>query len=280
MLPFAPITLGQAVRSAESPSFVATETRHSPRTRLPPHAHENAAMSYVIEGDRSYRFGSRAFDCIPGSITCFPPASVHSSRFSDEEAHGLMVEVRSAGAAPAGLFAEPRTSSRPDIARIVYSIRREIAAPDEVRFLALESLGFELLVREVRYGRQAGGPAAWLLRAREAVHDGFRTPPSLAALAADAGVHRGQVAREFRRHFGMAVGEYVRCRRVSRAWELVIGSDLSLAEIAAECGFADQSHLTRSFRRAYGRTPGRQRREGGRSAGRSTSAAPVQDSSR
>lgn len=264
MVDFAPITLGRAVRVATSTTFVATETHHSPNTVLPAHSHENAAISFVIDGKRSYRFGSRSFDCDSRSMTFVPRGSVHRSRFSNQEGHGLILEVRLQDGVTAALFAEPHTSSSDSAAWVFDAIRREMATPDEVTPLALDSLGFELLVREIRCSKAGRGPAAWLLRIRETIHDGFKTPASLAVLAADAGVHRGQLTREFRRHFGVTIGEYIRARRASRAWDLVTRSDLSLVEIAGECGFADQSHLTRAFRRAYGTTPGRHRAEGRR----------------
>jgi AraC-like DNA-binding protein len=40
---------------------------------------------------------------------------------------------------------------------------------------------------------------------------------------------------------------------------VLLEHDVPLAEIAAHCGFADQSHFTRAFGRAYGAPPGRYR---------------------
>jgi AraC-like DNA-binding protein len=45
-------------------------------------------------------------------------------------------------------------------------------------------------------------------------------------------------------------------RRLSRA-RVLIRKGWSLAEAAAACGFADQSHMTRHFKNAYGLSPGR-----------------------
>jgi transcriptional regulator GlxA family with amidase domain len=59
----------------------------------------------------------------------------------------------------------------------------------------------------------------------------------------------------FRRVFRATVGEYVRRLRVDAAQRMLTNSDISLAQIALETGFADQSHLTRVFRRATGLTP-------------------------
>jgi transcriptional regulator GlxA family with amidase domain len=55
----------------------------------------------------------------------------------------------------------------------------------------------------------------------------------------------------------MTAGDYVRRLRLWRARDaLDCDRDSSLSEIAADCGFADQSHFTRHFRRLFGTTPG------------------------
>ena len=79
-------------------------------------------------------------------------------------------------------------------------------------------------------------------------------------LAEEVGVHPSHLARELRRTYGVSVGELVRRRRIEYALERLRSNDASLAEIAVDCGFTDQSHLTRSFRRVVGSTPGEYRR--------------------
>ena len=57
----------------------------------------------------------------------------------------------------------------------------------------------------------------------------------------------------------MSVGEYRRRRRLDYARRKLADPRLSLAEVAIDAGFADQSHLTRAFRRVTGVTPGQYR---------------------
>jgi transcriptional regulator GlxA family with amidase domain len=49
---------------------------------------------------------------------------------------------------------------------------------------------------------------------------------------------------------------WLRAVRVERAKDLLFNSSLSLSQIAYECGFSDQSHLTRVFSDSIGITPG------------------------
>ena len=65
--------------------------------------------------------------------------------------------------------------------------------------------------------------------------------------------------RFFRAATGLTFSTYVDQLRVSRAHQLLLESDLSLAEIAAETGFCDQCHMSRHIRRRFGTPPGRLR---------------------
>jgi AraC family transcriptional regulator len=96
--------------------------------------------------------------------------------------------------------------------------------------------------------------------ALELLEEHFSDGWSLPRLAAALDVHPVYLCRTFARHVGCTIGEYVRHLRTARARQLLSLSDTPLAAIAAQCGFADQSHLCRSFRRSFGTTPGRYRR--------------------
>ncbi|MBL8231400.1 MAG: helix-turn-helix domain-containing protein [Bryobacterales bacterium] len=63
--------------------------------------------------------------------------------------------------------------------------------------------------------------------------------------------------RFFRTATGLRYSAYVDHLRVSRAYQLLVESDLSLAQIAAETGYCDQCHLSRHVRRRFGTSPGR-----------------------
>jgi AraC family transcriptional regulator len=65
-------------------------------------------------------------------------------------------------------------------------------------------------------------------------------------------------ARQFRAATGLAPHQYVIMRRVERAKELLqTAADLSLAQVAADVGFSDQSQFSHHFKRLVGVTPGR-----------------------
>jgi AraC family transcriptional regulator len=84
---------------------------------------------------------------------------------------------------------------------------------------------------------------------------------STSSIAARVERHPAWLARAYRAWRGEGMGETVRRRRVERATVKLRASTAPLADIAAECGFCDQSHMNRAFRTVLGRTPLDVRRE-------------------
>jgi AraC-like DNA-binding protein len=101
-----------------------------------------------------------------------------------------------------------------------------------------------------------GGLAAWQIRKVthhiEAHLDGTIRNEELAALVRLTPSHFG---RAFRNSVGEPPHEYVIRRRIERAQGLMLSTNAKLSEIALNCGLADQSHLTRLFRRLVGESP-------------------------
>ena len=94
-------------------------------------------------------------------------------------------------------------------------------------------------------------------KAREYIETFLAEDITLDTLAALEGLSPYHFARLFREAIGQPPHQYLISRRVERAKGLLSSSRLSLAQIAIEVGFANQSHLTRHFKRLVGVTPGR-----------------------
>jgi AraC-like DNA-binding protein len=77
--------------------------------------------------------------------------------------------------------------------------------------------------------------------------------------AADNGFSREWLSRRFKRLFGVDSALFRVEARARLAWRRIVATKEPLAQIAAECGFADQAHMTRAIRRLTGRSPGRWR---------------------
>jgi AraC-like DNA-binding protein len=74
-------------------------------------------------------------------------------------------------------------------------------------------------------------------------------------LARRSGLSPSQLQREFRRLFNMTVGDYILRLRLLMARKRLRATTDAVGRIATECGFYDQAHFTRAFKKYTGQTP-------------------------
>jgi AraC-like DNA-binding protein len=94
--------------------------------------------------------------------------------------------------------------------------------------------------------------------ARDYIQSHFQDAISLHELASASHLSPFHLIRVFQRETGLPPHTYLTQARVERARALILRGQ-NLASVAAETGFADQSHLTRHFKRILGITPGQYR---------------------
>jgi AraC family transcriptional regulator len=157
----------------------------------------------------------------------------------------------------------------PAIHRAAMALAAEAARSQAGSRILVDSLACEIAVHILRRhanisfaGQAADCPLsdAQLRQVRDYVDDHLAESISLQDLASTVAVSRHHFARQFRIATGTTPHEFVLAQRVTRARRLLRRTLLPLREIATECGFADQSHMTRVFRQRLGTTPGEYRR--------------------
>lgn len=118
----------------------------------------------------------------------------------------------------------------------------------------------ELLTRHHTLGAQRPAKpvtaiAPHVHQVRDRLAADLLAPPTLAEMARMAGLSRFQLLRHFEKAYGLTPHAWLQQQRAERARGLIRGG-AGLAQAAASCGFADQSHMTRLFTRQFGFTPG------------------------
>jgi AraC-like DNA-binding protein len=99
-------------------------------------------------------------------------------------------------------------------------------------------------------------PAAKLRRVLAMIEERFLTGLGVDEMAAAIGLSGPHFVRAFKHATGETPHQYIMCRRLEKATaDLARGAD-KIATVAVDCGFFDQAHLTRCFRKKFGITPG------------------------
>jgi AraC family transcriptional regulator len=94
-----------------------------------------------------------------------------------------------------------------------------------------------------------------LQRAIDYINAGLDGKPLLAAIAADLDMSQYYFCRLFKQSTGMTPHQYLMQQRVERSKQLLQQTELTITEVAMECGFTHQSHFAKYFRRYTGFTP-------------------------
>ena len=97
-------------------------------------------------------------------------------------------------------------------------------------------------------------------RLRDFVSANLSSDIALASMAAVCGLNSEEFMRAFKVTVGISPYQYVLALRIARARDLLCDPSWTLPDIAAQCGFSHQQHLTSTFRRFTGRTPAAYRR--------------------
>jgi AraC family transcriptional regulator len=109
---------------------------------------------------------------------------------------------------------------------------------------------------------QGGGLAPWQQRrAEDMLRAGLVSGVRLDAVARRCNLSLSQFGRTFKKTTGITPHRWLVKLRLERAQDLLLWSTRSLAEIALDCGFSEQSHFTRTFTRLVGTSPGEWRRQ-------------------
>ncbi|WP_201316114.1 AraC family transcriptional regulator [Dyella sp. EPa41] len=220
---------------------------------LPWHEHDEAYLCLVAAGAYTQQSSGGELDCAPGLLLAHPQGHRHANRFGPRGARCISIFLADETGGTARLLRDHRQLRLPDAGRLLDRIERELRATDDAAALALQAAVLELVALACR--AEGERRPAWLQRVLQRLHDDPLATPTLQELALLAGVHPSHLARSFQRAQGSTVGEYQRGLRIGLARQALAESDDSIAEVAAQAGFSDQSHFARVFKRITGATP-------------------------
>ena len=227
-----------------------------------PHRHDTYVFALTCSGYQCFDYCGETRISHPGELVVLHPDEKHDGRATTDTGfhyRGISIDPAALQMALGGRVLPFISGGVTQDARLI-----EIIAPllsdidvslDEAEFeAALADLGDAMLVAE---GRTVSAPIANVEAARLAREIILETPDrpiGLGELEAVTGQSRWQLSRDFRSLYGTSPYRFGQLRRLDQARRM-LRSETTLAETAYATGFADQSHFTRDFKKAYGITP-------------------------
>lgn len=257
--------LGRTVDKRSIGPLSITTTCYRPGEVLPRHCHEQAYLFVMLAGAMKETALRRDNLCTRGWLVYNDAGEPHYDEVFHHGAEGLNIEL-----APDWLtkYRDDRHTCEPFVYRhagpaitAMGVIQVALRSTDSLCTLAVEEAVVSLLESVCRPVVRRGRAAESISRAERVIRTSYQEDLSLAVIANEAKVHPAHLCREFRRTYGCTMTQYAARLRSDDALRRLIGSTVPLATIAAQTGFADQAHLTRSIRRFFGTTPGKLRRD-------------------
>ncbi len=243
-------------KEAQAGSFAIDLLETRSAARVPFHVHPEVNVAVLLRGSVTDNTEKRTTLARPGVVIVARPETPHETLYHK----GGCTFLRLMLSVELERFFELETEAHDGNARcheIAGSMAANVESADP---LTLECAGLELI------GAITNGPD-WSPRSRpsylrDIVADlranrirGTR----ISTIAKDAHVSPTRLARAFRRSYGISLARFLRVLQLQRASALLTDRTIAISAVAAEAGFSDQSHMTRTFVRTYGMTPARLR---------------------
>lgn len=254
--------VGQVARGVALADSHLSTVIHTSARKLPGHSHDWPFLSTLLRGSYVSRTRTQEMEFRHGVAVYHPRAFEHHDEIGRNGGVFFGVQLGPElllGADRAGSKAHDDVAILDDGGAYVTLGALYAALCTGAGEFMLESLVAELAGSLAASESGSRGPMPiWLKRTEHRLRE--ESHVSLHELSLDAGVHVTTLARQFRRHKRCSIGEFHARARMRRAFFAVVSSKVPLSEICLDAGYADQSHMTRNFRRVFAATPGQLRR--------------------
>ena len=234
------------------------EFSYAPDQIIPRHEHVSPYVCFLIGGDFFEENEREDIVYSRARLAYLPQGCAHSGRIGPAGARVIGFELGDAFFSDdvSGRDLPDRTEIISD--RRVFSILHAIVSDGNSSTGELLTWPYEVAAAIVR--EHADNGEGWFAKVRDYLHAHATENPSPAQLAAIAKRHPTHVMRVFRQKTGVTIGDYIQAVKIDLACRLIRERELTLTQIASVCGFADQSHFIRVFRKAMAVSPSAYRR--------------------
>ena len=230
------------------------------------HSHDECVIGVNLVGEEKVWLDRREFAAGPGSITLYNPGQIQGGGAADGAPWQFVslyisAEQLAADLGLAQLEFDRALCFQPDLAlRLAAAVKGALGSDSLAREVSEDALvvllGEVVQASGVRLPGSAATGKSLINRAQELLAEHLHQSLPLDHLGDELGLSKFHLLRAFQKETGLSPRQWAMQLRTRRAKGLLLNG-MAASDVAHDLGFADQSHLNRHFRAAYGITPGR-----------------------
>lgn len=250
--------LGNAIGRSRADGITAwTSTFGSDAPDAPTHYHESSHLSFVLQGGIVDKRKTAESERSSGELLFFHAGEIHQSTIGAFPTKNITLEIEHQFLLD-NLVAEAAiqlaADRNPNAKFIMLKIYKELMTADAFSDCSIKMLLIDLIHTDPKAASHNPRPR-WINIVAELTRDKWNESLSLKDLSKAANIHPVTISKHFPRYFSCTFGEHMRRLKVEKSLQFLGVPSFSLTEIAAECGFSDQSHFIRTFKQLTGFLP-------------------------
>lgn len=234
------------------------------------HFHSDYEIYYLIDGNTNYFIGDEIFHIHPGSFVFIPKGVLHKTdsedcmtneRFLinindsllDDDIRKILREL-----CKERVVYIPK-SEMSFFEDLIYKIENEYNSDNSFALTLVRHYISELFVliyrKKTSYKPKPTESEQIIQDISEYISSDYREEITLKSLSAKFAMSESYLSRKFKSVCGIGLNEYITYVRISKAEALLKGGELSITDVAAQCGFNDSNYFSSVFKKLKGITP-------------------------
>jgi len=238
--------------------FTVEDSEYPPFLHMAPHTDKLPRISIILDGELQESHGSQSINATRGSLVIKPNHVIHENIFGSKPVRSLSINFHDEHLFTRHFknwewFKHPKVNL---LGIRFWSEARNIKSEESLMRCFNEFLSTVETLRR----NDATVPVHWIEELRKLIEEGVCDAENIYLLSKKLCLHRVYVSRAFKKYNAVSPVEFRKYVKISAAFFDLTLTKKSLAGIAYDSGFADQSHMTREFIKIFGLAPGQFRK--------------------
>ncbi|HLG38838.1 MAG TPA: AraC family transcriptional regulator, partial [Chitinophagaceae bacterium] len=233
--------------------FVVEQSVYPPRLYMAPHTDKLSRISIILDGELREYSGSKEVTAKAGSLVIKPNHAVHENIFGDKPVKSLSISFHD-DLLLTNSFNKWQWINHPKVNVLGIKLWAEMRLVKSEKAMMNCLDDFFSALALLKYDTE-GKPVFWQEQLKELLEKELSEPENIQMLSQKLSLHRVYMARAFKKKYGVSPVEFRKYIRVAAALLDLSLTSKSLASVAYDAGFSDQSHMNREVKYHTGSTP-------------------------